>query len=425
MGVFYFLFYDVRRMSPDEFKNLKTLFKFVLDNAFSDFYREKYRLAGFSSFEATVSPEVFLKLPYLAKEELVAVPPEQRLYFSSEGFWQLASTSGTSRQKPAFFYIRPEYSSHPGIELLSGRGVKRAMFLNNPARFPNTYHHCERLGLTLIYGDPLNLRGAAYQAKVARIEGLITSPTLALDFAPHLKEMLNPSEIRLIKLSGELVTPLRFSSLRDNYPAAFIESSYGLLETGTLGFQCEVLAREGGLKHHFNPQNYYEITDEGELVVTHLKLNPRFGTPLIRYRTGDFVSLMEENCRCGRPEKLFILQGRGGGDLVKVGGGLIMADEVEKVIGHFPGVKDWLLHVWEVKADEKIKVRLFLEVTEDNVGLPSPQRIAEQFSKIFYVGGHTTLEEAVSRGLFLPLEVKIVSTIARPGFKAGHLESHL
>jgi phenylacetate-CoA ligase len=79
-----------------------------------------------------------------------------------------------------------------------------------------------------------------------------------------------------------------------------VYDSYGLREGGLIGHECA-----HGTMHTMDEQLYLETVDphtleptdgEGELVLTNL-----FSTvmPLIRYRTGDIVTLSSERCGCG------------------------------------------------------------------------------------------------------------------------------
>jgi phenylacetate-CoA ligase len=80
-----------------------------------------------------------------------------------------------------------------------------------------------------------------------------------------------------------------------------VYDSYGLREAGLIGHECEQ-----GTMHCMDEQIILETIDpdtleptsgEGELVVTNI-VGPAF--PVLRYRTGDIVTLSNEPCACGR-----------------------------------------------------------------------------------------------------------------------------
>ncbi len=80
-----------------------------------------------------------------------------------------------------------------------------------------------------------------------------------------------------------------------------VYDSYGLREAGLIGHECN-----HGTMHCMDEQVILETIDpetlkptdgEGELVVTNI-VGPAF--PIIRYRTGDIVTLSKKPCECGR-----------------------------------------------------------------------------------------------------------------------------
>ena len=80
-----------------------------------------------------------------------------------------------------------------------------------------------------------------------------------------------------------------------------VRDSYGLREAGLIGHECE-----NGTMHCMDEQVILETIDpetlaptdgEGELVVTNI-VGPAF--PVLRYRTGDIVTLSQQPCACGR-----------------------------------------------------------------------------------------------------------------------------
>ena len=103
-----------------------------------------------------------------------------------------------------------------------------------------------------------------------------------------------PSLIAIVTTSEIL-----FESSRKNIESAFgvkVFNEYGCGEVGSIAHECE----EGSL--HITADNLIIETDSekgeaGELIVTDLYNSVN---PLIRYRLGDFGSVLESKCRCGR-----------------------------------------------------------------------------------------------------------------------------
>ena len=80
-----------------------------------------------------------------------------------------------------------------------------------------------------------------------------------------------------------------------------VYDSYGLREAGLIGHECEHgtmhCMDEQVILETINPETLEPTTGQGELVVTNI-VGPAF--PVIRYRTGDIVTLSTEPCSCGR-----------------------------------------------------------------------------------------------------------------------------
>ncbi|ACN15104.1 putative coenzyme F390 synthetase FtsA [Desulforapulum autotrophicum HRM2] len=80
-----------------------------------------------------------------------------------------------------------------------------------------------------------------------------------------------------------------------------VYDSFGLREGGLIGHECEHQTMhcmdEQVILETINPETLEPTKGEGELVVTNI-VGAAF--PIIRYRTGDIVTLSNEKCACGR-----------------------------------------------------------------------------------------------------------------------------
>lgn len=80
-----------------------------------------------------------------------------------------------------------------------------------------------------------------------------------------------------------------------------VHDSYGLREGGLIGYECEYKTMhtmdEQLILETIDPKTLKPCNGEGELVLTNIT-----GTafPVIRYRTGDIVTLSDKRCKCGR-----------------------------------------------------------------------------------------------------------------------------
>jgi phenylacetate-CoA ligase len=109
---------------------------------------------------------------------------------------------------------------------------------------------------------------------------------------------------------------------------------------------------------------------EGELVITNLG---RWGSPLIRYRTGDRVIADPEPCPCGRPW----LRLKGGilgrtDDMMVIRGNNVYPSALENIVRRFRQVTEFQIELDEVGA--MANLRLLIETQPEASG---PELAAE------------------------------------------------
>ncbi|MBK9775911.1 MAG: phenylacetate--CoA ligase family protein [bacterium] len=126
--------------------------------------------------------------------------------------------------------------------------------------------------------------------------------SMLTEFARHIQARGLPLRHRpvCIVTTSEVLTPADRALLQEVFQAP-VFNEYGCGELGTIAHECP-----SGTLHLSEENMIVEVIDgstacapgsSGELVVTELN-NRAF--PLIRYRTGDFGSLTEGTCPCGR-----------------------------------------------------------------------------------------------------------------------------
>jgi phenylacetate-CoA ligase len=144
----------------------------------------------------------------------------------------------------------------------------------------------------------------------------------------------------------------------------------GATEIGAYGFECE--ARPGGV--HINEDEFIaEVIDpksgeetqegeRGELIMTNLG---RYGSPVIRYRTGDLVEPSYQPCACGRS---FILL-RGGvlgraDDMIIVRGVNIFPSAIENIMREFSEIEEFKIETF--MREELRELKLIIERRTDS-----------------------------------------------------------
>ena len=142
----------------------------------------------------------------------------------------------------------------------------------------------------------------------------------------------------------------------------------GMTEIGPWGFEC--LEAPGGvhvMENEFiaevvDPETGRTVADgvRGELVLTNLG---RVGSPLIRYRTGDLVSLTRGRCACGR----WFARAEGGilgriDDMILIRGNSVYPSAVEQIIREFDEIAEFRLEVFT--GGSMTQLRIVLEPSD-------------------------------------------------------------
>jgi phenylacetate-CoA ligase len=212
--------------------------------------------------------------------------------------------------------------------------------------------------------------------RILRPTTLVCTPSRAL----RLYDMFvdaghDPLEVGLKRLLyvGETCSPAKLGKIARLWDIS-LATAYGATETNSLGLFC----------HHNNlhlleDRFYFEVIDpitaravrdgeRGELVLTTLCYE---AMPLIRYRTGDVVSIGSEPCACGLPFRTVQHYGRYGESLSVRDKVIVKLDLEETVLSvegtgcyFVAGVESGhLLIMVEVNADDPFEVREEIRMT--------------------------------------------------------------
>jgi phenylacetate-CoA ligase len=138
----------------------------------------------------------------------------------------------------------------------------------------------------------------------------------------------------------------------------------GMTELGPTGFSCA--ARDG--VHLIESEFIFEVRDDagavhslpesgtisGELVGTNLG---RWGSPLIRYRTGDRVEVTRAPCECGSPFAKMVggIRGRVD-DMFTVRGVNLYPSQVEDLVRRHPTIGEFSIEVRSVRGMEEVAI---------------------------------------------------------------------
>jgi phenylacetate-CoA ligase len=162
-----------------------------------------------------------------------------------------------------------------------------------------------------------------------------------------------------------------------------VYDSYGLREAGLIAHECreKVLhtVDEQLLLETVDPETLEPVEGEGELVVTNL-VGRAF--PVLRYRTGDIVTLSRERCACGLPlGRLAVSGGRMTDFVVTAEGKWVVGYSFIYIARSVPGIRKFQVH-----QDRLGEIRVLL-VTDGEFPDGGDERVAEQVRQRLGGGG--------------------------------------
>jgi phenylacetate-CoA ligase len=333
------------------------------------FWRERlHDVRGWDDFE---------RLPLTTKAELVAdqeshPPFGTNLTYPLDHYVRLHQTSGSSGDAPLRWLDTAEswdwwlriWSEHvyPAAGVTAADRVFFAFSFGPFVGFWSAFGGAQRLGAMCISGGAMTSEQRVRNMLDVGATVLLSTPTYALrmaDVADQIGVNLSAAGIRTTIHAGEPGASI--ASTRAAIEAAYSAVAYdhtGMTELGPTGFSCS--ARDG--VHLVETEFIFEVLPSGELVATNLG---RWGSPLIRYRTGDRVELASEPCSCGSPF-LKILGGIHGrvDDMFTVRGVNLYPSQVEDIVRRHPEVIEFVIeHRRERQMDE---VTLLIETSTDS-----------------------------------------------------------
>jgi phenylacetate-CoA ligase len=349
------------------------------------FYRRKWKAAGIEP-RAIRDWTEFGRLPFTTKTELSqdqeAHPPfGSNLTYPLDRYTRMHQTSGTTGRPIRWldtaeswdWWIRCWTFVYRAAGVGAGDRIYFAFSFGPFIGFWAGFDATRQIGALAIPGGGLNtpLRIQALIATQATV--LVCTPSYALRLAEVARETGVDTAalgVRATIHAGEpgASIPSTRRRIETAWGARCIDHT-GLTEVGATGFTCAA----GAL--HLNESEFIaEVLDpatgavlqsgEGELVLTNLG---REGSPVIRYRTGDRVRLLNTRCACGRT--FARLDGGVLGrvdDMLVVRGINVFPSAIEEVVRRFECVNEFRVEVR--RREEMADLRVVVEIDEPNWG---------------------------------------------------------
>jgi phenylacetate-CoA ligase len=389
------------------------------------FYQSKIAASGLPVAKLH-EPDVFTRLPFTTKSELIAdqrahPPYGTNLTFPLSQYTRLHQTSGTSGEPLRWLDTNASWEWALGC----WREVYRAAKIEAGERFFFAFSFGPFLGFWSAFEAAtrhgcLALAGGG-MTSLARLRFLIDNratvvvctPTYALRLGETAREhgiklgRQTPGyAVRAVIVGGEPGggIPATRRRIEEIWQARLFDQ-HGMTEIGPATYEC--FENPGGL-HLLEADFLGEVIkpatgkpapagEVGELVLTNLG---RTGSPLLRYRTGDLVRVDPRPCPCGR----CFLRLDGGilgrtDDMIHVRGNNLYPSSLEAVIRRFAEVAEYRVVI--SRREEMAEVRISVEPVSAAAGAHLAERLGQ----------------AIRQELLFRAEVEVVPAGTLPRFE--------
>ena len=396
-----------------QFRDAAEIVTYVTGKTRSTFYRELYGLRPEDPALRIQSKEQWEALPFLTKADLLAKSLAERSFIPLSEIDHLRVSSGTSG-KGALFSPRTHVR---GMDYrLAYHTFENAFMAFTTPMMPHWHEMFQkehgRLPRVIAY-DPANPLASVRLAKSAGVDGMSVFIFHITAIGEEMKRLGCTDQIRFLEVTGEICTRAQFEYMRGTFPRATIVQSYNSseIEDAHIGMPCRPMTGEEPLAvYHPKKTHYLELVDpesgtvvepkvgaEGDLAITAYASEPS-AFPLVRFRIGDTVRVVEDLCPHGSWS--FTVLGRTEMDFLKIPGGVLRADEIERVLRTMP---DEVSDRFEIHCPEKVGPHgprlspLLCIEPKRPVDLPD---IARRISALLRVSPRMTYAEGVSDGRY-------------------------
>lgn len=394
----------------NEFSKLQNILRLALTNErssfYPDFYGDRVKADSLPS-----SLKEWRSIPFLTKKDILAKPFHERLFIPFEELDLIRATSGTTGSGIMVF---PRSKSWVIPELNALGKPRLTMGFFNPFRLTSEEYRGDRKTMRSIGGDLTRLAASAALAARAGIDCVAAAPSVILAFAPHLSPLYDLEKITQLELTIDKCTTLQLQALKRLFPNARMILIYSGVEARTATVSLLGEDPEHPFAVHSLPHAYYEFIDErgdpvgigekGEVVLTNLHEGEAF--LCIRYKTGDEAIVHAQDGL----KSTFTVVGRMGGDAIRITGGEIREDEIERTLVGMgiPGLIDFKAELNEGTALGKPIPQLSILLFAENPSLLETSSLAPLFASRMKVNPNRTYEDGVARDLYAPIMLQAV-----------------
>lgn len=369
---------DRQEMQQEQLAALNTLFRTILPD--NSFYQTKF--AELKEEDAFNSIEDFQRrVPFTLKTDLVTDQISNPPYGSNltrplRDYVRYNQTSGTSGQPLRWldtaesweWMLRGWRRIHLNCSLKAGDRLGFAFSFGPFLGFWTAFDAAVQLGFLCIPAGGLSSIARLKLFQQNQIDALLCTPTYAIrlgEIAQTEGVEFKDHPVRSIIVAGEPggSLPEVVRRIEGLWPGARVYDHHGMTEVGPVSYECP--ENRGTLR--ILSDNYFaEVLDTqtrqpvkpgepGELVLTTLG---RYGSPLIRYRTGDLV---QENTSAAGDNPELALQGGILGrtdDMCSIRGVNIYPAAIDSILRKFDWIAEYQVNISTSRGMHEMAIKV-------------------------------------------------------------------
>ena len=386
--------FEIRdQMQAEQLTKLNQLLNAIRNN---EFYKKRLN-EKFLESDFTNVKDISEAFPYLTKDDIAEdhknhPPFGTNLSYPLDTYNHFNQTSGTTStpirwvdDEQSWQWMVDNWKVVLGLaDLKKGDRAMFAFSFGPFLGFWTAYDAARQNGVLVIPGGGMTTIARIHSIMDNNVDTLFCTPTYAMRMGEIAKEEkfdLSQSPIKKIIMAGEPGGSISATRARIQkvWPNAELIDHHGMTEVGPVSYQCP---HTPGSLHIISSAYYAEVIDPesgnkvqpgfvGELVLTTLG---RFGSPAIRYKTGDYVMRGNRGkCECGT----FDLKLEGGilgriDNMIFVRGVNIYPAAVEELIRRYSEIVEYRVEIKSRRSMTEMNVKI--ECLPDTA---KPQKVAK------------------------------------------------
>lgn len=342
------------------------------------FYQKMFAEAGIRPEDIKTLDDLS-KIPFTKKSDLRGGYPFGFLAVPMNRINRIHTTSGTTGKPTVVAYTKNDLNSWSELiaRNLTMVGLREGDMFQNASNYSlftgglGFHYGAEKIGCAVVPAGVGNTKRQIEMIQDFGVNAIHCTPSYAMHLTEVAEDMhANLESLRIGVFGAEAWSENMRRDLENRLNIKAYDS-YGMSELFGPGVAFECPEQDG--LHIWHDCYIVEIIDpktgetlgpgeKGEMVVTPLV---KEAMPLLRYRTGDITMLMEDDCPCGRGQKIARLFGRSD-DMLTVRGINVFPSQIEHVLKNIPEVGDQFMvyidrlnHLDEMTIEVEINKHLF------------------------------------------------------------------